>query len=377
MRFLQSSAQSLRYALLPLALLFFAAPFLLAAKPSPPAPAIKPLYVITDLGPLPSVADDVSLGLNPSGHVALWKQSADGTVHAATWSKSGASDLGTYQGYQSSIAHAIDAKDRAVGWVVSGRNLVDSLATMRAFAFDGKMRLLGTLGGKNSRAMAQNDRGEIVGEAQTASGYRHAFLFQNGRMTDLGTLPNGNISVADSINSSGEIAGAADNGKGQRHAVLWIKGQIHDLGTLPEGAVSYATTINNKGEVAGFAQTPDGYHAFLWRHGKMEDLGTLVDDPSNAKGLNDQDQIVGSCSVGHFTLHAFLWQKGRMVDLNKLIPSDSQWKLLDAYSINDSGQIACCGQGKDAMMHALLLTPAPDPTQLQKTSAGGEHAKRQ
>jgi probable HAF family extracellular repeat protein len=358
MRFLLPSAARLQKATLLLALSLLVAPFLLGADiAQTPQKNTPERYDIIDLGPLPSVAADVSLGINSSGQVSLWTQSSSGTVHAATWNDRHTTDLGTCRGYESSISHAIDARGRTVGWVVSGRNLVDSLATMRGFVCDGKMRILGTLGGKNSRAMAENEHGEIVGEAQTASGERHAFLFRRGRMTDLGTLPTGKISIADCINSAGDAAGAADTGMGSRHAVLWVKGKIQDLGTLPEGRVSYATAINDKGDVAGFAQTPDGYHAFLWSGGKMEDLGTLVDDPSNAKGLNNLDQVVGSCSVGNFKLHAFFWQNGQMVDLNKLIPKGSGWEITDAFAINDSGQIACCGHGRDDMLHALLLTP--------------------
>ena len=53
---------------------------------------------------------------------------------------------------------------------------------------DGKMTDLGTLGGRSSRPRAINERGQVVGESVTASGETHPFLWQNGKMTDLGTL---------------------------------------------------------------------------------------------------------------------------------------------------------------------------------------------
>ena len=68
----------------------------------------------------------------------------------------------------------------------------------------------------------------------------HAFQWQNGVLTDLGSLvgPN-NCSVALSINASGEISGRSENGVidsvlglNAVHAVLWKNGQILDLGTL-------------------------------------------------------------------------------------------------------------------------------------------------
>ena len=76
---------------------------------------------------------------------------------------------------------------------------------------------LGTLtGGTSSRAYAINDRGQVVGEAMTASGDTHAFLFANRVMTDLGTLPGGNFSIAKGINKRGQVVGEASTAAGIR-----------------------------------------------------------------------------------------------------------------------------------------------------------------
>ena len=48
---------------------------------------------------------------------------------------------------------------------------------------------LGTLGGSSSWASAINDSGQVIGSSYLAGDQnRHAFLYKDGKMTDLGTL---------------------------------------------------------------------------------------------------------------------------------------------------------------------------------------------
>ncbi len=44
---------------------------------------------------------------------------------------------------------------------------------------------LGTLVGLSSVALAINENGQVVGSADTPEGYRHAYLWKNGKMIDL------------------------------------------------------------------------------------------------------------------------------------------------------------------------------------------------
>src|SRR5262249_52062669 len=60
---------------------------------------------------------------------------------------------------------------------------------------------LGTLGGYPTEAHAINDRGQVVGTALVASGGNRAFLWESGRMTDLGYE---NVVPVD-INDQGQI----------------------------------------------------------------------------------------------------------------------------------------------------------------------------
>ena len=84
---------------------------------------------------------------------------------------------------------------------------------------------LGTLGGSFSEAQGINSRGQVVGRSSVVPGefHVHAFLWEDGQMTDLGTLPGRSESVAFDINSRGQVVGSGTTASGEEHAVLWSK----------------------------------------------------------------------------------------------------------------------------------------------------------
>ena len=88
---------------------------------------------------------------------------------------------------------------------------------------NGTLADLGTLagvGGCYSTPFDINDRGYVVGQAATNDA-EHAFVWHDGVMTDLGTLPGGGDSRALAINERNQIVGWADTKTGKSHAVLW------------------------------------------------------------------------------------------------------------------------------------------------------------
>jgi probable HAF family extracellular repeat protein len=238
---------------------------------------------------------------------------------------------------------------------------------------------LGTLGGNNSIPQGINNRGQVVGLAETADIdpncgclVFHAFLWNKGILHDLGTL-GGRRSEAGlgGVNREGQVVGDSETSVVdpnnppflEYRAFLWQKGVMTDLGTLG-GNDSFAIAIDSEHQVVGGAQTgePDPFfgqqfHPFLWEKGVMKDLGTLGGSSGFAAGINtveedqesptktegNQIQVVGGASVNStpvppFTVppfFAFLWEKGVMTNLGALGGIESL-----AFAINDRSQVA-------------------------------------
>ena len=137
---------------------------------------------------------------------------------------------------------------------------------------------LGTLGGRESWAVAVNDAGLVVGRSYTTRDAAiHAFSWTRATgMTDLGTL-GGCCSVAVAVNDaarpptcsrkpcpapptttkSAQVVGYSNTtGDASTHAFSWtVSGGMTDLGTLG-GNFSFASAVNNAGQVVGDRPKP-------------------------------------------------------------------------------------------------------------------------
>jgi probable HAF family extracellular repeat protein len=204
-----------------------------------------------------------------------------------------------------------------------------------------------TLSPLDSVAYAVNEGGQVVG--YTGAPFQRAFRWTDsngngvvdpGEFKDLGTLLGGAWSIAYAINNLGDVVGEAKHSSGARRGFLWTdKGGMQDVGTLG-GTNSLANAIDNLGRVVGWAQTPGGvWHAFLRTTGPL------------------------FLPVNH--------------DLNDLLPAGSGWALIDAFDINDQGQIVGYGINPSGQERGFLMTPLIHLTALAfepSTVVGGNPA---
>jgi probable HAF family extracellular repeat protein len=298
--------------------------------------------VLSSLGALPGGSSSCTQWINERGLIvggatngAIDPLTGYPEVNAVLWTNGAIRNLGTLGGNES-VAFGLNNRGQAVGFALN--TIPDSFTNVFAFGATqahaflwqyGLMQDLGTLGGPDSVAFVANERGQVAGQSFTNSTPNGTtgvptmdpFLWEDGKMLDLGTL-GGTFSVTNDLNNSGQVVGQSNlAGDMTSHPFLWDKKKgLIDLGTFG-GSNGTATWLNDTGEVVGQANvTGDtGHEAFLWKNGALTDLGNLG-RTSAAEGINSSRQIVGGSRIDSTTVHAFLWENGGpMVDLNSLV----------------------------------------------------------
>jgi probable HAF family extracellular repeat protein len=114
-------------------------------------------------------------------------------------------DLGTLPGHISSEAGAINDRGQVVGRqfrLACRSHSCGPLATWHDDRFGNFRR-------KFWRGKRHQQSRQVAGSSETASGEIHAFLWEDGVMTDLGTLPGANTIRVNGINNRGQIVGLA------------------------------------------------------------------------------------------------------------------------------------------------------------------------
>jgi probable HAF family extracellular repeat protein len=241
-------------------------------------------------------------------------------MHAFLWQNRTAKDLGTLGG-PDSIGLYVNQNGQVAGFSYTSYmpNQGTGVPTVHPFLWEPRtthMRDLGTIGGTLVFGLnGLNVRGDVIGNMTVAGDQDfHAFLWNGKHLLDLGTF-GGSNSNAEALNDRGVAVGEADYPSGcsgpAQHAALWKNGRMTDLGVLPDTLRSSAFAVNSSDQVVGFSLTCDysSGPAFLWEHGSMVDLNTLVSHHPNfymfwGLGIDDRGEITG-LGVTSNTTHAF------------------------------------------------------------------------
>lgn len=273
---------------------------------------------------------------------------------------------------------------------------------------------LGSLGGGITSAAAINASGQVTGYSylskqgavcitgapQKHCSPYHAFLWTNGKMTDLGVLNGGgDFSQGNAINDSGQVVGMATDPSLDIVAAFWngrrvtplpglfAANGINDSGQIVGGVsgvflVSNGTptflpvpssddacspvAINNSGQVIGECAHPGpfgpGGDAVVWNNGTPTVLPTLGGQQGAVPtAINNNGQVVGRSETGSGVEDGFLWTNGKLTDLGS---------AFSPAAINDSG-VMVGGQFVDSdgiLQNLNNLIPAGSGYQIQSAT---------
>jgi probable HAF family extracellular repeat protein len=243
---------------------------------------------------------------------------------------------------------------------------------------DGVMEPLPTLGGTHGFAAGANNRGQIAGWAENtvrdpSCDAPQIFQFRavvwgprDGQIRALEPFSDDTTSAATALNDRGQvvgISGECDQAVGRfsaKHAVLWEDGEVKDLGNLGGVAWHTPTAINERGDIAGFGNfdPADGgrlrERAFVRRAGKrIRRLDPLPGhDTSQALGINARGEVVGQSCDAQRVCRAVLWRHRRPIDLTTRVAPGYTGRLVSAGDIDDLGRIT--GQAFDALTGRLV-----------------------
>lgn len=264
-------------------------------------------------------------------------------------------------------AAAINNRGQIVGFRGSGFVSANTEWNVHAYLWQGGKRTdLGTpVRTSQIYAYGINDAGQIVGSAYSSPMFWAAGkkihlppLVKNPRYT---TLP----CEALGINNAGLIVGYGSTARVEHQPVVWQNRRLRRLDLLPGCREGEAVAINTRGDIVGacsLRRYGRPRRACVWVNNLPHALGALrADMDAEARAINAQGQVVGFTGAEvkkRWRTRGFVWQNGRLTDLNALLPPHSGWTLESAAGINDRGQIVGSGT-HNGRLRGFLLTPHP------------------
>ena len=315
------------------------------AQAAPPA-----RWTVVNLGDLVGgIGGSMAQAVNDRGQVvgSATAPAAGGfgfALHAFLWQDGTMFDMGTPAGR--SMSDALDINDRAT--VLGG----DGLGGQYLWKDGEWVRL--SVPGFVDRI---NKFGDLSGAYSPTAGRTHAYLLRRGVvLEDAGTL-GGAFSSPQGLNDRGAVVGSSSlAGEIEVHAFKYQDGTITDLGTLGGGTRSQANSVNNHGVVVGWswdaARNP---FAFVHDGAQMRALLPDLPAPQTATAINDRGQVVGNLGQNG----SFLYDDGEVTMLDSLPAVQAAgWVRLIPTAINNRGWITGYGsRGSGQSDKAFLLIP--------------------
>ena len=236
------------------------------------------------------------------------------------------------------------------------------------------------LGGTSSGGNSINNQTWTAGYSRLPDNLsRHAALWQNGSILDLGTLGGPNSSVTWNVkDTQGVIVGISQTADPEPLGELWSSvafyggpnnfgyinlgfvwenGLMRGLPNFPGGNNGFTTGANNLRQAVGWAEndvhdptcvSPQvlQFRPAMWTLGppdQIQDLPLFSGDTSGAAtAINDNGQIVGISGIcdqaigRHTAKHAVLWENGTVTDIYPDAPAP-WWNTPTA--INQRGDV--------------------------------------
>jgi len=237
------------------------------------------------------------------------------------------------------------------------------------------------LGGTSNGGNSINDQTWVAGYARLPDRNRHAALWRNSLLTDLGTLGGPNSSVTWNVkNTAGIIVGISQTADSEPLGEAWSsaafystpnnvgyinlgfvwedgQGPMRGLPNFLGGNNGFTTGANNLRQAVGWAEndvhdptcvSPQvlQFRPAMWTLGppdQIQDLPLIPGDSSGAStAINDNGQIVGISGIcdqavgRHTAKHAVLWENGTVTDIYPNAPAP-WWNTPTA--INQRGDV--------------------------------------
>ena len=312
------------------------------------ARAVALQYTIYDLG---EIAGFLGYSVNNQGSVA--GSAYPGSI-AAIWSGGGGfTSLGTLPGYTNSFATAINDAGQAAGSCYG-----QSHAQRGFFWQNGTMTDMGTLGPGDTYISRMNGPGQVVGRSNG-----RPFLYANGQIQDIGTLFPSGYGIAGGNNDQGDIVGqGAVSTSAPRMAFLYREGQetwIHPAFARE----SIGVDINNSGRAAlEYENQSNAWRPAIWENGVTTDLGTpFGGDVGGVADINNRGDVIGYATSIDASYSA-LWKDGQTYRLIDLIQPGTNWNLsYKPSAINDDDWIVGLGFRYGEGERGYLMVPVSEP----------------